>query len=114
MRRPPDAEGPAQLIYRVARRHNRVVARRAAVRPRDVYAPGMCLGVVHLDVATLDVARSGVEGIRTAEQLDGESIAGDKCWVVRAARLTLVERQDGESAAAQRPDPSPGTGRCPG
>ena len=58
----------------------------------------ICLGVVHLDIAALDVAGPGVEGVGPPGQLDGEPVAGDECWVVRAARLTLVEHQDGESA----------------
>ena len=55
-----------------------------------------CLGVVHLDVAALDVAGPGISGVRTANQLDGEPVAGHE-GVPRAARLTLIERQDGES-----------------
>ena len=44
----------------------------------------MCLGVVHLDVAALDVAGPGVEGVWTPVELDGEPVPGDECWVVRA------------------------------
>ena len=50
------------------------------------------------DVAAFDVAGPGVEGVRTADQLDGEPIPGDERWVVRAPGLTLVEHQNVESA----------------
>ena len=60
--------------------------------------PDYVLGVVHLDVPALDVAGPGVDGVWATEELDGEAVPGDECRVVRAARLTLVEHQNGESA----------------
>ena len=77
-----------------ARRRRRI---RSHATPLD--EPEMCLAVVHLDVAALDVAAPGVDAVGAAES-SMENRSPVKCRP-RAARLTLVEHQDGESARAR-------------
>ena len=56
----------------------------------------ICLCVVHLDVAALDVATPGVRGVGAPKEFDGEEVPGELS--TRASRLTLVAHQNRERA----------------
>src|SRR5687768_8162549 len=55
---------------------------------------------LHLDVAALDVATAGVEGVRAQVEIDGEEVRGE--LPARARRLTLVAHQNGELTLLER------------
>jgi len=101
----PERGPENQIRLRPIRLDHQPLSRQTSARP-SIPEPASArtavgrskLSVVDLNIATFDVACSGVEGVWPTYQLDGEAVAGHEQRVARDSRLTLVKHQDGEAA----------------